>query len=66
MKKEKNEYYIQVNGKNGEVRADVPLKVQIIHKWFKDIHREHVLTTDKEGKVKLGLLKGVMAVIVQA
>lgn len=39
-----------------------------MHKWFMNrastnFNREHQLTTDKEGKVKLGHLKGVLAVI---
>lgn len=68
LKKEKGEYFLTVNGKNGEVRQDVNLSVQIMHKWFMNrssgnFNREHQLTTDKEGKVKLGYLKGVLAVI---
>ena len=66
MKKEKLDHYIEVRGKNGEIRSDVSLNVQVIHKWFKDEHREHVLTTDKEGRVKLGQLKGVIAVVARA
>lgn len=71
LKKEKGEYFLTVNGKNGEIRPDVGLNVQIMHKWFTNpastnYNKEHQLTTDKEGKVRLGQLKGVLAVIAVA
>jgi hypothetical protein len=39
-----------------------------MHKWFMNpasanYNKEHQLTTDKEGKIKLGHLKGVVAII---
>jgi hypothetical protein len=71
LKKEKNEYFLTVNGKNGEVRPDATLSVQVMHKWFMNpastnFNKNHQLTTDKEGKVKLGHLKGVVAIIATA
>ena len=71
LKKEKGEYFLTVNGKNGEVRSDANLSVQVMHKWFMNpgatnFNKEHQLTTDKEGKVKLGHLKGVIAIIATA
>jgi hypothetical protein len=71
LKKEKNEYFLTVNGKNGEARPDNTLSVQVMHKWFMNpgatnFNKEHQLTTDKEGKIKLGHLKGVVAIIATA
>jgi hypothetical protein len=42
-----------------------------MHKWFMNpastnYNKEHQLTTDKEGKIKLGRLKGVVAIIATA
>ena len=69
LKKENGEYFLSVNGKNGEARPDVNLNVQVMHKWFvsnSNTPKEHQLTTDKEGRIKLGHLKGVLAVFATA
>ena len=71
LKKEKNEYFLTVNGKNGETRPDTAVSVTVMHKWFMNsasanFQKEHQLTTDKEGKIKLGHLKGVVAIIATA
>jgi hypothetical protein len=69
MRKENGEYNVYVLGKNGEARPDVNLQVQVMHKWFMrdgGMGQEHVLTTDKDGRVKLGKLKKVMGINVSA
>ena len=69
MRKENSSYNIYVLGKNGEPRPDVNLNVSIIHKWMGALNgaaTDLVLTTDKEGKVKLGHLKKIMAINVNA
>ena len=63
MRKENGSYNVYVLGKNGEPRADVNLNVNILHKNVGPSGQmDVVLTTDKEGKVKLGHLKKIMAV----
>jgi hypothetical protein len=63
LKKEGVDYFVQVLGKNGEPRPDVALQFNLIHKWFNPMNGYNPgniqLTTDKDGRVKLGHLKKV-------
>lgn len=65
MRKEKGSYNVYVLGKNGEPRSDVNVQLDIMHKWLTQGSGDGtkvVLTTDKDGKVKLGPLKKIMGV----
>ncbi len=73
LKKANDEYSLYVLGKNGEARADTKLQVTFIHKWFANPSSQHsslnqpqTLTTDKEGKVKLGKLRKICAIMANA
>ena len=69
MRKEGKEYNVYVLGKNGEPRSEINLQVGLMHKWnaSRSSHQsEIVLTTDKEGRIKLGQLKKIIAVSVRA
>ena len=68
MRKEGKEYNVYVLGKNGEPRSEINLQVGLMHKWnaSRSSPSEIVLTTDKEGRVKLGQLKKIIAVSVRA
>ena len=73
MRKQGKDHFVYVLGKNGEPRSDVGLSVDIIHRYFNSngggaaIHQGSIqLTTDREGKVKLGHLKKVAGVTVRA
>jgi hypothetical protein len=66
LKKEKGEYSIFVLGKNGEPRPDVKVEATFMHKWFQSqpnhaYNQAQILTTDKDGKVKLGKLRKIVA-----
>jgi len=61
LRKEGGEYFIYLLGKNGEPRSNVNIKIKVMHrKFIKFGEVNEVLTTDKEGKVKLGHLKGCL------
>ena len=70
MRKQGKDHFVYVLGKNGEPRQDVNLGVEVMHKLFNPSEGNSVgqitLTTDKEGKVKLGPLKKVIAVAINA
>lgn len=72
MRKQGKDHFVYVLGKNGEPRADVGLSVDIMHRYFNSnggaaIHQGSIqLTTDREGKVKLGHLKKVAGVTIRA
>jgi hypothetical protein len=67
MRKQGSDHFVYVLGKNGEPRPEMNVNFTIIHKLFNPSQegtRDMVLTTDKEGKIKLGHLKKVIAVSV--
>ena len=45
-------------GKTGEKKSNIKLEVSFVHKLF-TINEKAILTTDKEGKINLGLLKNI-------
>lgn len=61
-------YCVYVLGKNGEPRPEVNLKLRIMHKWFTSYGngKEVTLTTDKEGRIRLGDLKHVIGISVDS
>lgn len=67
LRKENGEYYAYLLGKNGEARPKVNLQIVLMHIYQIKTQKENkiVLTTDKEGKVKLGKLKKVIAAVVK-
>jgi hypothetical protein len=61
MKKVNSDHYLYVLGKNGEPWPEVKVSLNISHNWFYRVSdsssKALTLTTDSEGKIKLGSLK---------
>ena len=64
LRKENQDYYLYLLGKNGEPQSKVNVSLKVIHlEMFRQSESKIIpLISDKEGKIKLGPLKKVMAI----
>eukprot|EP00347_Sterkiella_histriomuscorum_P022623 403337784 len=63
LRKEKGDYYLYLLGKNGEPKKNVNVTIGIIHAKKGINNKARVdITTDKNGKIKLGHLRKVIGI----
>ena len=62
LKKDEGVHYIHLLGKNGEPKPRVKVSVHFKHQRYTNRNVSVTLTSDKEGRVKLGILKDIETV----
>jgi hypothetical protein len=65
LQKEVNgDFWVSVLGKNGEPRSNIKVQIDVVHPWFVNggQMKPVTLTSDKDGRVKLGNLKNVIKI----
>jgi hypothetical protein len=59
LRKQKDDYYFYLLGKNGEPLFDAPVVFTFDHRIYSHISKSVTLNTDEDGKVNLGPLKDI-------
>lgn len=62
LRKENGDYYLYLLGKNGEPKKNVNVTIKMVHRKLGLKENTTNITTDKNGKIKLGHLKKVVAI----